>query len=111
MSPLGDQLGDYLRIRRALGYKLARTEKLLVQFIAFVEERGERMITIDNTLAWVTLPGGSDSWRASRLSAVRGFAATCTRSMTLTRCRQPICARTGQRARPHTSTPLRTSAR
>ena len=56
MSPLGDQLGDYLRIRRALGYKLARTEKLLVQFIAFVEERGERMITIDNTLAWVTLP-------------------------------------------------------
>ena len=29
MSPLDDRLGDYLRIRRALGYKLARTEKLL----------------------------------------------------------------------------------
>lgn len=75
MSPLDDQLGDYLRIRRALGYKLARTEKLLVQFIAFLEERGECVITIENTLAWVTLPGGSDSWRALRLSAVRGFAA------------------------------------
>ena len=75
MSPLDDQLGDYLRIRRALGYKLARTEKLLAQFIAFLEERGERVITIENTLAWVTLPGGSDSWRAMRLSAVRGFAA------------------------------------
>jgi integrase/recombinase XerD len=75
VSPLDDQLGDYLRIRRALGYKLARTEKLLVQFIAFLQERGERVITIENTLAWVTLPGGSDSWRAVRLSAVRGFAA------------------------------------
>jgi integrase len=75
MSPLGDQLGDYLRIRRALGYKLARAEKLLVQFIAFLEERDERSITIENTLAWVTLPGGSDSWRTHRLSTVRGFAA------------------------------------
>ena len=56
MSPLDDQLSDYLRIRRALGYKLARTEKLLLQFIAFLEERGERVITIENTLAWVTLP-------------------------------------------------------
>lgn len=75
MSPLDDQLGDYLRIRRALGYKLARTEKLLAQFIAFLGARGERVITSENTLAWVTLPGGSDSWRALRLSAVRGFAA------------------------------------
>ena len=75
MTPLGDQRDDYLRIRRALGYKLARTEKLLVQFISFLEERGERVITTENTLAWVTLPGGSDSWRAHRLSAVRGFAA------------------------------------
>jgi hypothetical protein len=75
VSPLGDQLGDYLRIRRALGYKLARAEKLLAQFIAFLEERDERVITNENTLAWVTLPGGSDSWRAHRLSTVRGFAA------------------------------------
>ncbi len=75
MSPLHDQLGDYLRIRRALGYKLARAEKLLAQFIAFLEGRGERVVTIENTLAWVTLPGGSGSWRAFRLSTVRGFAS------------------------------------
>ena len=75
MSPLDHQLREYLRLRRALGYKLARTEKLLAQFIAFLEERGEPVVTIENTLAWVTLPGGSDSWRAYRLSAVRGFAA------------------------------------
>ena len=75
MTPLEDRLSDYLSIRRALGYKLARAEKLLAQFVAFLEERGEHVITIENTLAWVTLPGGSDSWRAFRLSTVRGFAA------------------------------------
>lgn len=75
MSPLHDQLTDYLRIRRALGYKLARAEKLLPQFIDHLEARGEQLITIENTLAWVLLPGGSASWRAFRLSSVRGFAA------------------------------------
>lgn len=74
MSPLCDQLRDYLRIRRALGCKLTRAGKLLPQFIAFLNERGERLVTIENTLAWVTLPGGSGSWRAFRLSTVRGFA-------------------------------------
>jgi integrase len=52
-----------------------RAEKLLAQFIAFLAARGERVITTESALAWVTLPGGSDSWRAFRLSTVRGFAA------------------------------------
>ena len=34
MSPLNDKLADYLRIRRALGYKLERDEKLLSQYLA-----------------------------------------------------------------------------
>ena len=75
MSPLHDQLTDYLRIRRALGYKLERAEKLLPQFIDYLERRGETLVTIENTLAWVTLPGGSASWRSFRLSSVRGFAS------------------------------------
>ena len=75
MSRLHDQLGEYLRIRRALGYKLARAEKLLPQFIDYLDERDQRVVTIENTLGWVTLPGGSGSWRAFRLSTVRGFAS------------------------------------
>ena len=75
MSPLHDQLTDYLQIRRALGYKLERAEKLLPQFIDYLERRGETLVTIENTLAWVTLPGGSASWRSFRLSSVRGFAS------------------------------------
>ena len=74
-EPAPRHLSDYLRIRRALGYKLERAEKLLGQYLAFLEERDESVITIKNTLTWVTLPGGSDSWWAFRLSAVRGFAS------------------------------------
>ena len=32
MSPLRQALVDYLAVRRALGYKLKRTENLLAQF-------------------------------------------------------------------------------
>ena len=111
MSALAGQLSDYLRIRRALGYKLARAEKLLAQFIAFLEDRGEQMVTIENALAWVTLPGGSDSWRAHRLSTVRGSPPTCTRSTTCTKFRRQTCALTGRRARHHTRTPTNRSPR
>ena len=39
MSALDDRLGEYLAVRRALGYKLARAEKLLAQFIAWRRTR------------------------------------------------------------------------
>jgi integrase/recombinase XerD len=67
-------LADYLTMRRALGYKLARTEKLLAQFVTYLEAIGASTITIEDALAWATLPAGSQVWWALRLSAVRGFA-------------------------------------
>ncbi len=75
MSALQDALSDYLAVRRALGYKLARTEKLLVQFLAYLHERGQTKITTEHALFWAALPGGGDAWRALRLGVVRGFAA------------------------------------
>lgn len=75
MSSLRDSLADYLNMRRALGYKLARDEKLLAQFLAHLEERDEEKITIARALAWATLPAGGASWWSFRLSVVRGFAA------------------------------------
>lgn len=75
MSPLRDQLVDYLRIRRSLGYKLERAEKLLGQFLTYLEECGAETLTVAEALAWARLPGGSPDWWAFRLSAVRGFAA------------------------------------
>ena len=74
MSPLRDQLDDYLRIRRSLGYKLERAEKLLAQFLAYLEQRGTEIVTVEEALAWARLPSGSPDWWGFRLSAVRGFA-------------------------------------
>jgi integrase/recombinase XerD len=73
---LEDRLAGYLAMRRALGYKLARAEKLLGQFIAWMNEQGEQTITTASALAWATLPEATGSnWHAHRLSVVRGFAA------------------------------------
>lgn len=76
MIPLRPALTDYLAMRRALGYQLKRTEKLLAQFIGFVEADGADRLTIDLALAWATQPANGDgSWWAGRLTVVRGFAA------------------------------------
>lgn len=76
MTCLEDRLAGYLAVRRALGYRLVRAEKLLAQFIAWMNERDEPTITTALALSWATLPPASDSnWHAYRLSVVRGFAA------------------------------------
>ncbi len=76
MSPLHDKLADYLRIRRALGYKLERAEKLLLQYLEYLNELGAELVTIENAVAWATLPavGKDGHWWAFRLSVLRGFA-------------------------------------
>jgi integrase len=75
-GPLREQLADYLALRRALGYRLARPEKLLNQFLDHLDRAGAARITVAVALDWARLPAGGDSnWWAYRLSAVRGFAA------------------------------------
>ncbi len=76
MSPLRQALADYLRMRRALGYKLERAGKLLPQFVDYLEQSSADTVTVERALAWATLPaGGSARWWAFRLSMARGFAA------------------------------------
>ena len=76
MNALRQALADYLAVRRVLGYKLVRTEKLLAQFLTYVEDRGEDHLTTNTALAWATLPLAADrSWASTRLSVVRRFAA------------------------------------
>jgi integrase len=74
MSPLHQALANYLQIRRALGYKLERAEKLLVQYLDHLDRLGEEVVTVENAVGWVTLPAGDVNWWAFRMSAVRGFA-------------------------------------
>jgi len=73
---LADHLADYLALRRGLGFKLERAEKLLGQFIAYLDELDEPTITTAVALRWAGLPKApSTSWLSQRLSAVRGFTA------------------------------------
>jgi integrase len=75
MTALAQAVADYLAVRRVLGYKLARPEKLLGQFTAYLEQAGAATVTAEHALAWAVLPGGDPSWHAYRLAVARGFAA------------------------------------
>jgi len=75
VSPLRQALAGYLAVRRSLGYKLARPEKLLAQFITYLEDADAATVTTELALTWATLPAGNANWHAQRLSVVRGFAA------------------------------------
>ena len=76
MSPLREALAGYLSVRRALGFRLDRAEKLIGQFIDYLEERQAGVVTIEHAVAWATAPAGAASWwHALRLSAVRPFAS------------------------------------
>ena len=75
MSRLGDAIVEYVAVRRALGFKLEGVERLLRDYVAFLDRRGEQRITVNTAVAWAVLPGGSDSLHYRRLATVRMFAA------------------------------------
>jgi integrase/recombinase XerD len=75
MTGLRQALAGYLDLRRGLGFKLARDEKLLEQFITWLEDRGATTVTVADALAWAMLPAGaSPGWLRMRITVVRGFA-------------------------------------
>jgi integrase/recombinase XerD len=75
MSTLHQAAGDYLAIRRSLGFKLVAEGYLLASFVNYAERAGARQLTTDLALDWATLPAGKDPvWCARRLGVVRGFA-------------------------------------
>ncbi len=75
MTPLRQALEDYLRIRRRLGFKLKTEQRLLENFVDFMEHAGAERITTDLALMWARLPVDArpDRWR-QRLGIVRAFA-------------------------------------
>ena len=76
MSPLRHALVDYLAVRRALGYQLRKPEKLLGQYLTYLEDRADQRVRTETALAWATLPTSAHPrWTYERLCVVRGFAA------------------------------------
>ena len=75
MSDLARHVEDYLRLRRALGFKLRREGEVLPQLVAYIESSGSATLTVELAVAWARLPKGVQpiTW-AHRLSAARGFA-------------------------------------
>ena len=107
MSTLRQALADYLAMRRAFGYKLDKAERLLGQFIAFAEERGDTYIRIETAMSWADLPSGADViWTSRRLAEVRLFARHMQTldPMTEVPPRDLLPAR-GRRATPYLYTP------
>jgi integrase/recombinase XerD len=74
MSSLREAAEDYLRMRRALGYKLELAGWHLGKFVTYLEQTGATTVTIDNALMWATSAGTDPSYWAHRLSIVRQFA-------------------------------------
>lgn len=78
MSGLRALLADYLLLRRSLGYKLARAEALLDDFVSYLERARAPHITVEAALGWAVLPPNAlSNWRAQRLGVVRCFARYC----------------------------------
>lgn len=75
MSALSDHVEDYLRLRRALGYKLERAGHLLPQLVGYLEAAGSATLTTDLAISWARLPAKArpNHW-AARLTVARGFA-------------------------------------
>ena len=75
MSKLAKAAAHYLALRRALGFRLGRTETRLRQFLAFMEGKRTTRITTALALEFATEASelGSKT-KALRLSAVRGLA-------------------------------------
>jgi integrase len=75
MSALDAHVEDYLRLRRALGFKLERHGLVLPQLVAYLEAAGAATVTSELAIAWAGLPKGArpNHW-AARLAVARGFA-------------------------------------
>jgi integrase/recombinase XerD len=76
MTEFDRHVRDYLKLRRALGFKLRREGQLLVQLAVYLEQAGTEHLNTELALRWAQLPQNVApiNW-AHRLGAARGFAA------------------------------------
>ena len=76
MSGLQTHVDDYLRLRRALGFKLKDDERVLRQLVGYLEAACAETVSSELAIRWARLPAGvhPNHW-ARRLRIARGFAA------------------------------------
>lgn len=74
MTDFQSAVTDYLRIRRAMGYKLAVDGRLLRQFAAYLGTVHAEHLSVAHALSWATSSDAAPAWHAGRLTTVRSFA-------------------------------------
>ena len=75
MTPIRTAIDEYLDLRRALGFRLKKDERLLGQFAGFMEQRRAVHITAKLAVEWARqTPSTDQNYHAGRLRAVRSFA-------------------------------------
>ena len=74
MSALAEHAASYLRLRRALGFKLTRQGEELAQLVGFCEAAGASTLTTDLAITWACQSRGTPVEWAHRLATARGFA-------------------------------------
>jgi integrase len=76
MTGLSEFVEDYLAMSRSLGFKLPGYDRLLGDFVTYLDSVGATTVTAAAAVSWAVRPkGASPRWWSSRLSVVRGFAA------------------------------------
>ena len=75
MNGLDAALDDYLRMRRALGYRLEREEQWLRQLVGYLRDAGSVRLTSELTISWARQPVTAEPrhW-GQRLGCARKFA-------------------------------------
>jgi integrase/recombinase XerD len=74
-ATMSEHIEDYLRLRRALGFKLEREGRWLHQFANYLRAVGEQAVTTATVLAWAGRPAPAlSNVPAARLGVVRRFA-------------------------------------
>lgn len=112
MSRLREQVADYLRLRRSLGYKLVEHERMLNQFLDYLEVNQASTITAENALAWARIPAGANQHGTELGSALFVGSLSGRRpSMPTSRSRRPGCCRCAPLKQRPTCTPRTRSAR
>ncbi len=76
MSGLRQHVDEYLRLRRALGFKLTEHGQILPQLVSYLEAADQTTVKSELAIAWARLPEAVQpiQW-AHRLSVARGFAS------------------------------------
>ena len=76
MSPLEQDLADYLQLRHSLGHEVREAGWLLPSFVAHLQEHALRTVTVEAALTWAqqSPTGKGRSVAPLRMTAARGFA-------------------------------------